>query len=339
MALKEHLLGRLARALSRRGSILCLHGVREDDDPFPSVMNVTVARLTELLSVVRAFGTIVSLEELHGRWAAGDSTRGMVAVTFDDAYYSLLATASRWYAQDPFPMTVFVVSAASELGAVYWWDRLEALQGHLSDEEWADLLAVATAGSAEKKQEDRADVAAHALRDCVVFHCHGRSPSGLDEELTRLEDRHAVRTRQRAMSIPELRRLGGLGPVTFGVHTATHPALPTLDRAEARREIRGAWDAMRSWGLPNVIPYLAVPFGLMGPGIVALGLDTGMTASLALDDRCLGSPLAAAADHALSRLSLVQAVTPMRLAHRLSGVRDILQPPGRARDAFLREAR
>lgn len=320
MSLATSTLGRISRAVSASGSIVCFHGIRGDDDSTTGPMHVSVARLIQVLEILRASGAIVSLQELHRRWSDGASTRGLFAVTFDDAYVSLLNTVDEWYTRSPFPMTVFVVATASEKGASFWWDRLEALAPLLRDSEWERLEAAIEMGEAGHPSWGRGA----KIRQWIV-HRRAGTPSGrFEEELTHLEDVHSTRAQQRAMTIEELRRLGTLGPISFGPHTNTHRALSALTPFAALEEIQSGWDALGRWGLPSIVPFLAVPYGLMGTAVPELSRRSGLAACLALDDRRIGGPTPPGEPHTLSRLSMGQEVTPLRLGYRLTGLREVV---------------
>src|SRR4051812_6690625 len=72
------------------GSILCFHSVA--DQPLdPGSPHVSPATLRMVIAAARRVGTIVPLREILARHRAGRSTRGMVAITFDDAYAALVA--------------------------------------------------------------------------------------------------------------------------------------------------------------------------------------------------------------------------------------------------------
>ena len=95
--------GALIRAASRHGSVFSFHGVRTDADPVASIANVTLRTLRQSVELIQASAEIVGLDELHCRWEQGKSTRGLVAMTFDDAYASLLETADAWLLRGSVP--------------------------------------------------------------------------------------------------------------------------------------------------------------------------------------------------------------------------------------------
>lgn len=327
MSLTVRLLGRLARSASATGSILCFHGIQGEAEAGRKSMHVTVSRLIELLEVVRAAGVILPLEEIYHRWSIGASTRGCFAITFDDAYLSLLSTAAQWYTPSPCPISVFVVGEASERGATFWWDRLDSLVHVLDGGDWDRLAASCGMDGGWRESGQRRTTEGRAIRDWIVHRCAGRVPNEAEAELGRLEAHHGVRPSQRAMTVEELHHFGTLGPVSFGVHTDRHPALPDLPPAAAVADIRAGWRRLVDWDLPGRVPFLAVPFGLMSQALPALSCEAGMTSLLALDDSRLSPGSLGDANSPLSRLSMIQTITPLRLAYRLTGLREVLAHP------------
>jgi hypothetical protein len=332
-------MGLLIRSLARHGSILCFHGVREDADPVDSVMHLTLGAFRRSMEVVRASADIVPLMELLGRWGEGQSTRGLVAITFDDAYASLLETADHWYSPHPFPIAIFVVSNASASGEPFWWDRLEALANLLTPEERVSLEAACGLPPQSRGRLDPIHGPLRGMRQRILGHHVGRAPLPFTDELSRVEAHYRSRTTQRPMRLEESQRMAQLGPVTFGVHTVNHAVLPLLPRAEAEHEIREGWAALQRCRLPSIIPVLAVPFGLLDDSLPSLSADAGMSACLALDDRTLPRLDGSLARPPASRIAMVERTTSLRLGYRLSGVRDTLRREAPPELAALREER
>jgi hypothetical protein len=71
------------------------------------------------------------------RHAAGKSTSGLIAITFDDACLSVRALAVPMLRDAGAPASIFVVRDAAERGSTYWWDRLSLLENVMSADEWA----------------------------------------------------------------------------------------------------------------------------------------------------------------------------------------------------------
>lgn len=329
----DRAIGAAVRALARNGSVLCFHGLREDGDPVQSVMNLRLSHFVRILNLVRASSTIVPLHELHERWASGKPTRGLVAVSFDDAYHSLLATADKWYEPDPFPISIFVVTRASGTGETYWWDRIETLSAAVSLEE---RVVLENAIGIPKQLLGQVDVVhgpMRNLRQWILGAHAGQPPATFTDLLSQLESRHRLMTSQRAMRISELHQMARLGPVSFGVHTVNHRALPMLSDGEAVMEVRGAWERLQEWSIPSIVRIAAAPFGLIDSRTMEQCRNGGMTGCLTLNDRTLRSQLGN--DRGLMpRCSMSTGTTAMRLAFRLSGLRDVLMRDSASHPGF-----
>jgi peptidoglycan/xylan/chitin deacetylase (PgdA/CDA1 family) len=83
------------------------------------------------------------------------------------------------------------------------------------------------------------------------------------------------------MTYEELACFAALPSVDVGVHTVSHPVLPLLPDAELSLEITASHQALRE-RFANVVPILAVPFGLFDGRTVRAAREAGMAASLTL---------------------------------------------------------
>ena len=115
------------RPRSSAGVILCFHGVTTPAWPSYSDVHVPLEKFKSLIAAARGIGQLVPLRDLVQRNGAGRSTAGLVAITMDDAYASLLGEAADFVRREAIPVTVFVVAGAAVSGASYWWDRIDDL--------------------------------------------------------------------------------------------------------------------------------------------------------------------------------------------------------------------
>src|SRR6266850_2036139 len=86
--LADRFLARATAAAGKRGAILCFHGLTRAAEP-PGSIHVATAEFRTLLDTFAATHRFLPLSELLGRHLDGRSTRGLLAVTFDDAYASV----------------------------------------------------------------------------------------------------------------------------------------------------------------------------------------------------------------------------------------------------------
>jgi len=160
------------------------------------------------------------------------------------------------------------------------------------------------------------------LRQWVLAKHSGRWPQALEPLLTALETEAGTGTRQRSMTFEELADFVALPSVDLGVHTVTHPVLPLLSDAELEREISACHAALRE-RFADVLPILAVPFGLFDARTVRVASAAGMTASLTLAGATLRrhhSP------DDLPRFCISRDETAWKLTLRLANVLDWVRP-------------
>lgn len=317
-------------ASSRHGTILCFHGVEATTSIAPGSAHVSLRHFRETIDVASASGEVVTLREIIDRQAAGKSTAGLFALTFDDAYISLAAAPVRAMLTDArLPITIFVVSGASERGATFWWDRVEAAQPLVSSQVWADFERVIGIPPSYHTPASLAHGPLRPVRQWVLQRHAGRWPSEAMEALAALERRAGEPAVPRAMTFEELDTMVRGGGVDVGVHTASHPVLPLLGDDEVRDEIGTSFRAIRErW--PATVPWLAVPFGLYDERTTRLARDVGLDGILNLHAYTLAQ---ASATHGLPRVNVMETAPPWKVALRLSGLSELIwKPPAGAVD-------
>jgi len=315
---------RLAAAIGRtvgtRGAVLCFHGLDVDTAPSRSSMHVRPEFLEAAVAVVQSVGTVVPLRELVTRHRARRSTAGLVALTADDAYVSLLA-AEPFLKRTGVPFSVFAVSDALPSGRAYWWDRVEHSLSLARPERWRRFEDECGLPDAYRRGQPSDEGPLRPLRQWLLAEHAGRWPAAFEEPLSRLETELGRRTGQRSMTEAELVGFVARTGVDVGVHTVSHPVLPLLPDDEIVREITRCHDELR-WRVRDVLPYLALPFGLFDPRTLKRAAEAGMEVSLTLAGEPLSRPLGP--DRAVSRLCVVREYTPGILALKLSGVAPLL---------------
>lgn len=245
------------------GGVVAYHGV--GDNPPSPVMHVSPARLRAQLAFLRDQYDVVPLGELVRRWRAGASTRGCVAITFDDAYLGVLQHALPVLRELDLPATVFVASDHALAGGTYWWDDVESarLGGGPA---WETAVRTVKLESASGIEE---------IRGRVLGDFAGRWPSGVTA---------GNGTIWRSMRVDELTTLSRDARVDFGVHTVSHPALPMLSHDEQIAEMRDSLDWLRD-RFPRVLPVVAYPYGLYDRATVAAAEQAGMIAGVTMEGR------------------------------------------------------
>lgn len=192
------------------------------------------------MASLRRFGRPVSLTHLASTLAAGESVRGMIAVTFDDAYRSVFEAALPVLEREEIPATVFFVSGNQ--GEPFWWDRLVA------------LMAGAEVGAAFRLTSDDYEIrwTGNGSRRELAAHLH-RALSILPEASRRdALDRLAEVWRSvepdtlpRAVTSSEARELLASKWVDAGSHSVSHPPLAAVPPDRAREEIERSRGALQ----------------------------------------------------------------------------------------------
>ncbi len=306
------------RRLASGGVILCYHGLTDSLWPAASPIHLPRELFESQVDLLRRCARLVSLRDLLEAHYAGRDTRGLVALTFDDAYASLMPSAS-FFRSEKVPITVFVVTGAAESAAPFWWDRIEDLFPRVSPERWRRFEDDTGLPDDYRRGQPPAYGPLRPLRQWVLAVYRGRWPGVLEPALAGFEDEMGFRTVQRAMSWEELRELSAMAPVEIGVHTQTHPVLPLVDEEDFEREVRGAWDAVET-RLARALPVLAIPYGLYDERTVPLANRAGMRAALSLEPRSLRRT----EPGALPRHCLTIREAHWKLAVRLTGLADLI---------------
>src|ERR1019366_4155469 len=113
------------------GAILTLHRVRPPrPDAFQPnhLLEGTPLFLDGLLArLARARIDVVSLDEMHARFIAGDFKRRFVCITFDDGYKDLMRWAYPLLKKYQMPFALYVPTSFPDRLGELWWVALEAV--------------------------------------------------------------------------------------------------------------------------------------------------------------------------------------------------------------------
>jgi len=301
-------------SLSSAGSILCFHGISSVPG-VPDSPHVSGATLRMALAAAAGAGRIITLRELVARHRSGRNTRGLVALTFDDAYVSLLSADAEFLRTDGTPFTIFVTTQASRTGDSFWWDRLDELYQQASAERWRAFEVECGLPDAFRHGQPIEYGPLRPIRQWILHEYKGRSPAHVDDALAALERELGVSTALRAMTFDELAQISKTSTVELGVHTTTHPVLPLLPDDEMRTEIVSCFDTLRD-RFDNVVPVLAAPFGLFDRRSARIAREGGMLTTLTLGSRTLHS---SRGDDWLPRFCLCAGESGWKLQLRIVG--------------------
>jgi peptidoglycan/xylan/chitin deacetylase (PgdA/CDA1 family) len=89
------------------------------------------------------------------------------------------------------------------------------------------------------------------------------------------------------MTFDEIDALTDYEGLEVGIHTVTHPVLPSLPDDELIDEVRSSFEQLRA-RYSRTIPVLAIPYGLFDDRTLRLASQAGAVASLTLTNRLMG---------------------------------------------------
>lgn len=272
--------------LQRHGAILCYHGITGGGLVSRPAFHVPVEQFASDVALLQSLGAIVPLADLLARVETGRSTRGLFAITFDDAYTGVLELALPVLRHAGAPASVFAVSGALTGDGRFWWDRIEDLEPHLPAPQWLALAAafgLAAAGATPTLNH---------IRNRILAHGSGRLTSGQASALEAAEHAAGYRTAMRSLRAEALQQLASDPLVSVGPHTVTHAALATLGSDEVVAEVAGSMGVLHDLGVAPLAA-LAVPYGAGDDRTVALARQAGMRWCLGVAPRTLAGAGAA----------------------------------------------
>jgi peptidoglycan/xylan/chitin deacetylase (PgdA/CDA1 family) len=261
------------------GAILMLHHVRpERDDAFQPnrFLEVTPQFLEAALGTLRRQGfEMISLDEMHRRFLAGDFKRRFVCLTFDDGYRDNREFAYPILKREKVPFTIYVPTSFPDRRGDLWWLTLEAVIAASDSVEVpidAELQRIPCGTLAEKYAATRV---IHGVLRALPNEAQLRAT--VAEIAARAGIDRADQCAELCMNWQELSELASDPLVTIGAHTVTHLRLRQASKAEARYEM--AEGAAQIKAILGTRPaHLSYPFGdpaVAGPREFAIARELG----------------------------------------------------------------
>ena len=213
-------------------------------------LHIPFSRFTRHLDLIQTHCRVAPLVEI----LAGTSfDQGpVVGITFDDAYRGAVELGLPELARRKLPSTLFVAPGLLESHG-FWWDELADPSRGLSPE-----------------------IREAALKELGGSHPRIRATIGSGRSAERLPDCYGC------AGETEVRSLGGLGTVTLGSHSWSHPNLRCLDTEELSGELTRSLEWLTGVRTPTV-KILAYPYGLCSPAVAEAAERAGYTEALLIE--------------------------------------------------------
>jgi len=308
--------------LSTGGAILCFHSLTTPELPAEVEVHVSAHFFASALNLARRLAEIVPLRVILERYQEGKSTTGLIAITCDDAYATLLAVGGELIRKEGVPLTVFVVTDAALSAGKYWWDRIEDTFPRVPRALWRQFESRCGVPESFRRGQPSEFGPLRPLRQWILHHYKGRWPQELEPALAELERECGFTTPHRSMSFEEIERLISCPTVDIGVHTVSHPVLPLLSDEQVIEEARACYKLLRE-RFAVALPVMAIPYGLFDRRTARLAREAGMSSCLALGSS--GIDLWHRSDGVVPRFCMSRGDRLWKLGLRLTGLTDRLQ--------------
>lgn len=211
--------------------------------------------------------------------------KGMIAVTFDDAYIDVYENALPILQEFKCPATVFMVPGMLDLKRSFWWDELTRIicaTPELPTEfRFPHDLGVDdfTWSHKDRNPDDRTR---RSLYYAFWRRLHDMEPGRRDECLASIADWAGVTLysdpSDRAMSSAQAARMASMNLIEIGAHTMTHPSLPTLSRDAQFQEMKASKLACEEI-VGGRIERFAYPFGDFNADTIEAAREAGFAAA------------------------------------------------------------
>ena len=278
----------LARVLNRgRSLVLAYHNIVPDGEPVGGErsLHLPLRSFAQQLDLLRRSHDVVPLAALFDGPRSGHRPRA--SITFDDACHGAVTVGVAAVVERGLHATIFVAPGFVG-GRSFWWDE----------------LADPRTGAIPKLVHRR------ALED------HG----GIDQAIREWAHSEGLKLQKPpdhalAASEADLHRAASVPGITLASHTWGHPNLARLAVTDLDAELTRPLGWLRE-RFPNVIPWLAYPYGCSSAEVEQAVKAAGYRAALRAGGGWL--PRQARAGYALSRLNIPAGLSSRGFALRMA---------------------
>lgn len=278
----------LARKMLHGAPLFCFHNVvaAADAGRGDASLHMSVGTFEAVVRWMTASYDVVRVGELVDRAEAGESLRGLAAISFDDAYRGVFDHALPILAAAEVPATIFVVPGFADRPTPTWWDTL-GTRGLLTEERRSQALTKERGLTAEVLRPDDVDASVDSLPEALL-------PAPWDQITQAVGD-----------------------GVELGSHTDRHPNLTALSQAEVLVELRRSRQAIRDQ-VGQEPQALAFPYGLWNASVLRATRQAGYRIGLTLEGHLVA---AGQAPLAIPRINVPASISTNALACWAVGVR------------------
>lgn len=285
---KLNLLDRLFHLRAKAGlsvlTVLTYHRIADSSaigELDPDVREVDFRGFSEQMAAVRAVGTFVSLEDVHGFFRGKPKPNNPILLTFDDGYAECRTTVLPLLQQWGIPAVFFIPTAFPDSGRLFWWDRIGLLLRRCRKQELVlhypqtmhfDLRA----GTEELRRSLLRIVKHHPLLDLDRF--FDELALATNVNLDSAEERNIARNTM--LSFQDVRALQDAG-MAVASHSHAHRVLATLSPDDVLFDLRKSRMILQDV-LGHDVRVLGYPVGHPVTGsvrkaAVLAGFDLGFT--------------------------------------------------------------
>jgi peptidoglycan/xylan/chitin deacetylase (PgdA/CDA1 family) len=231
---------------------------------------------------------VMPLSEFARRHRDGRLRRDAIAITFDDAYASVLTTAAPLVKRHGLTATVFLPVALIERGRLFWWDELAQIILNFAGEKlrWkGSELSVPPPSERDRIWEPDAEPATprQSLFHSLWSQLRTMHPDDLEQSMAELraQSGDCGQNGEGPVSGSALRQASP-PLIEFGSHALTHASLPALDDRQKRREIEES--RSRCEALTGKTPVtFAYPYGDRDTASMRLAEEAGYACAVTTD--------------------------------------------------------
>ena len=249
------------RRLSRANiAILGYHGVCSAELPFDNPCQSTPREFEDQIELAAEMATVLPLSEIIERIELNRPLPSRtVAITFDDAFASVVQNALPVLERRGLPATIFVVTGLAETGSPPWPELVyQAFAQTVAGEcEFGGYVWIL--GSPRLRQHACHHIVEQLKRVPTVV--REKTMPGLFERLAVTPDNLAKGSVFRTLTWDGIESLSHCNLIEFGSHTHTHPILSQCSSERMKSEVETSCEILRArlgkaklFAFPNGLP-------------------------------------------------------------------------------------